>query len=64
MTEPSCVLQIVGREVLCGQCSKRGLAMPGILDEECPYAAEINGDHDPCPDNCCGGCRNQCSEDI
>ena len=29
---------------------------------ECPYAVEINDDHEPC--TCCDSCAGECADDI
>lgn len=46
--------------VTCARCAD---STPGIVDA-CPYAAEIGGKHDDCPDNCCEYHRRQCCADI
>ncbi len=42
----------------CERCRKS----PGEPDHECPYASEINDDHQPC--NCCSDCSYECAMDI
>jgi hypothetical protein len=36
---------------------------PGTPDHSCPYAEEINDDHETLC-NCCDACQQECADDI
>lgn len=41
----------------CGFCGEQGESL-----HQCPYAAEVNGDHGLC--HCCEGCTDDCGDNI
>ncbi len=46
-----------------GACQRCGKG-EDLCFHACPFAEEINDDHDPEKCNCCDDCRHECAMDI